>query len=140
MDQQPQPYVQPQFVMMPTQRPTNGLAVFGFLVALIGLFIPTGIVALLGLVLCLAAIGRPPRGLATMGVIIGLFGTVIWLVIMLGLLAVGVVATIAAALGMTAAFMLTQPEVVELTTDMVNVAIEAEDYQKRKAGRKGKHS
>ena len=53
----PQAYVpvQPQVMVMPTPR-YNGLGMFAFFVALIGLFIPTGIVAILGLDLSLPAV------------------------------------------------------------------------------------
>jgi hypothetical protein len=125
---QQQPYMQPQVMVMPVPQ-TNGLGVFGFFVALIGLVIPTGIVSLLGLVLSLAAIGRAPRGFATMGVVLGLLGTVFWLVIMIMAVAVGVVGLAVAAIGIGVCFMLVNPEVVETTTDMVNVAIAAEDYK-----------
>jgi hypothetical protein len=123
-----QPVAQPQFVMMPIAQ-SNGLGVFGFFVALIGLFIPTGIVALLGLVLSLAAIGRAPRGFATCGVMIGLFGTLAWLGLMLVALVVGLVAVVGVAIAGAAGFVLMQPEVVEVTSDMVNVAIAAQDYE-----------
>jgi hypothetical protein len=110
-------------------RESNGLGVAGFFIALIGLFIPTGIVALLGLLISLVALGRQPRGFAAMGVIIGLFGTVIWLVItglvLLGGLAAGVIAVIAVA----AMFVITQPEILEVTSDMFNVTIAAVEYQ-----------
>jgi hypothetical protein len=112
-------------------RESNGLGVAGFFIALIGLFIPTGIIALLGLLISLAALGRPPRGFAAMGVVIGLFGTVLWLVItgvvVLGGLAAGVVAILAVA----AMFIMTQPEIIEVTSDMFNVTIAAVEYEER---------
>lgn len=118
----------PPYVMVPV-RESNGLGVAGFLIALIGLFIPTGIVALVGLLICLAALGRPPRGLAAMGVIIGLFGTVLWLaitgVVLVGGLAAGAAFVVAAA----AMFVFMQPETIEITSDMVNVAIAAVEYE-----------
>ncbi len=43
----------PPYVMVPV-REGNGLGVAGFFIALIGLFIPTGIVALLGMLISLA--------------------------------------------------------------------------------------
>ena len=125
-----QPYVQPQVVVMPP-RTGNALGVFGFLVALVGIFIPTGIISLLGLVLCLAAIGRSPRGFAIFGVILGLLGTLFWLIVMIGALILGLVAAFIATVFVAGAFMLVQPEVVEVTTDMVNVAIEVQDYEQR---------
>ena len=129
MEPQPQPFVQPQFVMMPVAQ-RNGLGVLGFFVALIGLFIPTGIVALMGLSLSLAAIGRAPRGFAAFGVVIGLLGSVFWLLVMGAVVVVGVVAALAAAVVTAGAFVLTQPEVVEVTSDMVNIAISVEEHQR----------
>ena len=40
----------------------NVLGVFGFLIAFVGLFVPTGLVALFGLVLSLMAVGRARLG------------------------------------------------------------------------------
>lgn len=118
----------PPYVMVP-MRESNGLGVAGFLIALIGLFIPTGIVALVGLLICLAALGRQPRGLAAMGVVIGLFGTVLWLaitgVVLVGGLAAGAAFLVAAA----AMFVFMQPETIEITSDMINVAIAAVEYE-----------
>jgi hypothetical protein len=112
-------------------RESNGLGVAGFFIALIGLFIPTGIVALLGLLISLAALGRPPRGFAAMGVVIGLVGTVLWLAItglvVVGGLAAGVVAVLAVA----AMFIMTQPEIIEVTSDMFNVTIAAVEYEEK---------
>jgi hypothetical protein len=114
---------------MVPMRESNGLGVAGFFIALIGLFIPTGIVALLGLLISVAALARPPRGFAAMGVVIGLFGTVLWLVItslvVVGGLAAGVVAILVAA----AMFIMTQPEIIEVTSDMFNVTISAVEYE-----------
>ena len=126
MSQQAAPY--PPYVMVP-MRESNGLGVAGFFIALIGLAIPTGIVALLGLLISLVALGRPPRGFAAIGVLMGLIGTVVWMVItgvaVLGALAVGVVAV----LGGAAVFILTQPEIIEVTADMFNVTIAAVEYE-----------
>ena len=127
MEQQ-QVYAQPQFVVMPVPQ-RNGLGVFGFFVALVGLVIPTGIVALLGLILSLAAIGRSPRGFAAAGVILGLLGTVFWLVAMFVAAIVAVAAAAGFGLMAVAGFALTQPEVVEVTTDMVNMVIAVEEYR-----------
>ncbi len=126
---QPQ-YVQPQLVVMPQTR-SNGLGVLGFFIALIGLFIPTGVVSLLGLVLCLAAIGRSPRGFATMGVILGLLGFIFHLVLLLVAAALALVGVVVGGLALAVCFVLIQPEVVEVTADMVNVAIAVEDHQQR---------
>ncbi|UCD75850.1 MAG: hypothetical protein JSV91_02815 [Phycisphaerales bacterium] len=133
--QQPQPFMPGQVmavpIAMPQPRQGNGLGVFAFFVALIGLFIPTGIVSLLGLVLGLVAIGRAPRGFATFAVILGLLGAAFWLVIVLAVAALALVGMIGAGAGMVGAFMLTQPEVVETTTDMVNIAIAVQDHAQR---------
>jgi hypothetical protein len=129
MSQHAQPaYAQPPFVVMQVPQ-SNGLGIFGFFVALIGLFVPTGIVAMLGLVLSLAAIGRAPRGFATMGVILGLIGTIFWLALMGIAILVAVVGAFAVAIFAAVGFVLTQPEVVEVTTDMVNVAIAIEEHR-----------
>ena len=117
------------YIMVPV-RERNGLGVVGFLIALVGLVIPTGIVALLGLLISLVALGRAPRAFAGLGVIIGLFGTAIWLALMIlavfGVLAVGAVAVVFAA----GAFILTQPEIIEVTSDMLNTTIVVAEYEK----------
>ena len=118
----------PPYVMVPV-RESNGLGVAGFFIALFGLFIPTGILALLGLLVSLVALGKAPRGFASMGVLIGLLGTVFWMVIMavvvLGGLAGGAVVLLAVA----AMFVITQPEVIEVTSDMINVTLAAVEYE-----------
>ncbi len=118
----------PQYVMVPMSQ-SNGLGVAGFFIAAIGLFIPTGIVALLGLLVSLVALGKAPRGFAGMGVLVGLLGTALWLAItglaILGVLAVGVAALLAG----TVAFVLIQPEIIEVSSDMFNVTIAALEYE-----------
>ncbi len=117
------------YIMVPI-RERNGLGVVGFLIALVGLVIPTGIVALLGLLISLVALGRAPRAFAGLGVIIGLFGTAIWRALMVlavfGMLAAGAVAVVFAA----GAFILTQPEIIEVTSDMLNTTIVVAEYEK----------
>ncbi len=126
----PAPYgTPPQFVMMPIAQ-RNGLGVFGFFVSLVGLIIPTGVVALLGLILSLAAIGRSPRGFATSGVILGLLGTIFWLIVMVVAVVVGLVAALVGAVAAAGAFVLTQPEAIELTSDMVNTVLAVEEYER----------
>ena len=134
---QPVPNVQPQYmppmapyVMMPVAQ-RNGLGVFGFLVALVGLAVPTGIVSLLGLMISLVAVGRAPRAWASMGIVLGLLGSVAWLVIMLVALVAGLVAALGVAVIGIASFMLVQPETVEITSDMVNTTIAAKAYEDR---------
>jgi hypothetical protein len=130
---QPQPPlypVAPQYVVVPAQGgQRNGLGVFGFLLALVGMLIPTGIVSFLGLLISLAAIGRAPRAFAAFGVVLGLLGSVIWLVIGIVALVVGLVGAAAGMVMAAGMFVLTQPEVVEVTSDMVNVAVAAKEYE-----------
>jgi hypothetical protein len=118
------------YIMVPI-RERNGLGVVGFIIAFIGLFIPTGIVALLGMLISLVALGKGPRFFAGLGVITGLFGTVIWLVItilaLIGLLVGSVVAVVFSA----GAFIITQPEVVEVSSDMINVTMAVAEYEKK---------
>ncbi len=129
MTQQQTPGYFPPYVMVPAHE-SNGLGVAGFFISLIGLFIPTGIVALLGLLISLVALGRQPRGFAGLGVLIGLFGTVVWLAVMvfavLGAATLGVGILICGA----AAFILTQPETIEVTSDMINVTLAVAEYKK----------
>lgn len=133
MDQQAQPVVNPsfpQYVMMPV-RTRNGLGVAGFFIAFVGLFIPTGVIALLGLVVSLVALGRSPRGFAGAGVLLGLLGTVAWIAIMVAaILGFVVVAGTAAVAGIGMFVLVTQAEQLEVTSDMFNVAIATETYRK----------
>jgi hypothetical protein len=134
MTQQPTPMPSapsipyPQYVMVPAQA-GNGLGVAGFFIAAIGILIPTGIVALLGLLVSLVALGKAPRGFAGMGVLIGLIGTAVWMAItgvaIVGALAIGV----GAVLFGSVAFVLMQPEIIEVSADMVNVTIAAYEYE-----------
>ena len=102
----------PQYVMVPMKE-GNGLGVAGFFIAAIGLLIPTGIIALLGLLISLVALGKSPRGFAGMGVLIGLVGSAIWMAItgiaIVGALAIGIGAILFASV----AFVLMQPEIIE---------------------------
>jgi hypothetical protein len=118
------------YIMVPV-RERNGLGVVGFLIAFIGLFIPTGIVALLGMLISLVALGKSPRFFAGIGVITGLFGTVIWLVITLLALVALFVGTLAAVVFSAGAFIITQPEVIEVSSDMINVTIAVAEYEKK---------
>lgn len=123
----PQPAM-PPYVMVPV-RERNGLGVFGFFVALFGLFIPTGIVSLLGLMLCLIAVGRSPRGFAAFGIVLGFLGAAFWITLTVVALVAAAVGLVVAAAGTAVAFAITQPEVLEVTSDMVNVAVAVEEYQ-----------
>ncbi len=139
MSQQPTPIPSapsipyPQYVMVPAQG-GNGLGVAGFFIAAIGLLIPTGIVALLGLLVSLVALGRAPRGFAGMGVLIGLVGTAIWMAIT----GIAIVAALAIGVGAvlfgSVAFVLMQPEIIEVSADMFNVTIAAYEYEDEHGG------
>lgn len=118
----------PQYVVLP-RREGNVLGVIGMAVAFLGLFVPTGVVSLLGLMMCMAALGRAPRGAAIFGTILGLIGATFWLVITIAALLLAIVGVVVAGVGIAVAFMLTQPEVVEVTSDMVNVGIAAAAYE-----------
>ena len=134
MSQQPTPIPSapampyPQYVMVPAEG-GNGLGVAGFFIAAIGILIPTGIVALLGLLVSLVALGKSPRGFAGMGVLIGLVGTAVWMAItgvaIVGALAIGVMMVLFASV----AFVLMEPEIIEVTSDMVNVTIAAYEFE-----------
>ena len=118
------------YIMVPV-RERNGLGVVGFLIALIGLFIPTGIVALLGMLISLVALGKSPRFFAGLGVLTGLFGTVIWLVITILALLGLFVGSMAVVVFTAGAFIITQPEVVEVSSDMINVTMAVAEYEKK---------
>jgi hypothetical protein len=120
----------PQYVMLPV-RESNGLGVAGFFIALIGVFIPTGVVALLGLLLSLVALGRSPRTFAAMGVLVGLFGTVVWVTITGIAVLAALIAGIAVIFAGAAAFMVMEPETIKVTSDMANVAIATMEYEDR---------
>lgn len=119
---------QPQFVVMQAPERGNGLGAFGLLVSIVGLIVPTGIVALLGLMLSLVALGRPPRGLASVGVMVGLLGTVAWLVVDLLVVLAAIVGLVGVGLAGSVAFVTLQPEVVEVTRDMVRMAVAVDEH------------
>ena len=139
MSQQPTPIPSapampyPQYVMVPAQA-GNGLGVAGFFISAVGILIPTGIVALLGLLVSLVALGKAPRGFAGMGVLVGLVGTAVWMAIT-GIAIVGALAlAVGAVLFGSAAFVLMQPEIIETSSDMVNVMIAAYEYKDKHGG------
>ena len=108
---------------------SNGLAIAGFVCSLLGLF--TGfLLSPIGLILSLVALGRPGgRGFAVAGVVIGLLGScgaivAVLLVVLLG--AGAVLAAVGLGIAMIA---LAEPEKVELTSDMFNIAIAAKLYE-----------
>jgi len=114
--QQPYAYMPP---------PTNGLAIAGAVLSIVGL-LTGGILSPLGLVLSLVALGKPyGKGWAWTGVILGFLGLCGWGI---ALLVAG--AAIMTALGLgVAAFAFANSEKVELTTDMAMIAVQVEQYR-----------
>jgi hypothetical protein len=107
--------------------PTNGLAIAGFVCSIAGL-VTGGLLSPIGLIVSLVALGRQPRGFAIAGVILGAAGTCGGFLI---LLFAG--AAVLAALGLAAvALVLSEPEKIELTTDMVNMAIAVKSHETEK--------
>ena len=127
-----QTYSDTQSLAIPI-RETNGLGVVGLVVSLLGLVVPTGVVSLLGLLISLVALSRAPRGLASAGVFFGLLGAAFWLIFLVLALGVGMLAAVAGAVVLAGLFMLTQPEVVEVTTDMANLALEIQYYERQES-------
>ncbi|TVQ53067.1 MAG: hypothetical protein EA377_08960 [Phycisphaerales bacterium] len=109
----------------------NGLAIFGFCLSLVGLFIPTGIVSLLGLLISLVALTKPPRGFAIFGVLLGLLGTLFWFAIMITLLVTGMLGAIAFLIAMAVFFVFVQPETLAVTSDMMNILIASAEHEKK---------
>ncbi|MHC4949220.1 MAG: type II secretion system protein GspG [Planctomycetota bacterium] len=104
---------------------SNSLGVAGFVCSLIGLLFTGGLLCPIGLVLSLIALGRAPRGFAVAGVIVGLLGTC-----GIGLLVIFAGAALLAALGLAVvAVALTENEKLEITSDMVNMAIAIKAYE-----------
>ena len=108
----------------------NGLAIFGFCLSLVGLFIPTGIVSLLGLLISLVALTRPPRGFAIFGVLLGLLGTLFWFTLMIALLVTGMLGAIAFLIAMAVFFVFVQPETLAVTSDMMNILIASAEHER----------
>ncbi len=125
-----QTYSDTQSLAIPI-RENNGLAGVGFVVSLLGLVVPTGIVSLLGLLISLVALSRAPRGFAAAGVFFGLLGAAFWLIFLVLALAVGMLAALVGAVVFAGIFMLTQPEVIEVTTDMANLALGIQYYEQQ---------
>ncbi len=125
-----QTYSDTQSLAIPI-RETNGLGAVGLVVSLVGLVVPTGVVSLLGLLISLVALSRAPRGFAAAGVFFGLLGAAFWLIVLVLALAVGMLAALAGAVVFAGIFMLTQPEVIEVTTDMANLAIGIQYYERQ---------
>lgn len=106
--------------------PTNGLAIAGFICALLGLE-SGGVLSPVGLILSLVALGREPRGFAIAGVILGLLGTCAGLIALLffgaailGILGLGAAATVLA---------LSEPEKTELFADSIAITRAIETHR-----------
>ncbi|MBT8486224.1 MAG: hypothetical protein HKO59_16120 [Phycisphaerales bacterium] len=105
--------------------PINGLGIAGFICSMVGLLVTGGLLCPVGLIISLIACGRRPRGFAIAGVVVGFLGTCGWVLIF-----VFAGAAILAALGIAAvAVVLTEAETVEITSDMVNIAIAVKGYE-----------
>lgn len=107
-------------------RQTNGLALAGFICALIGLF-TGGVLSILGLVLSLIALKDEPRGFAWAGIIVSLLG------FCLGAIVLVVFGTaVLAALGLATFAMVNfaDPIKIETTADMAMIVAKAEETQK----------
>jgi hypothetical protein len=114
------------------QPQSNSLGLAGFICALIGLVLGVttgvgGLLSIVGLVISLIALGREPRGFAIAGVIIGLLGSCFGLFIVL-FLGVGLLALIGVGV---AAIALSNAEQSEITSDMLTMAIQIEQYEQQ---------
>ncbi len=104
---------------------TNTIGLVGFVFSLVGLLVTGGVLCPIGLILSLVGLGRQPRGFAIAGVILGLLGSC-------GLVLFGaaILAAVLAALGLAVvAIVLTEPEQLEITSDMANMAIAIKQYE-----------
>jgi hypothetical protein len=119
------PHGNVQAAALVVQPQTNGLGIASFVCALVGLFFTGGLLCPIAVILGLIALGRAPRGFAIAGLILGLLGSCGWV---LAFLLFG--AAILAMLGIAvAAVALTETEKVEMTSDMVTMAIAVKGYE-----------
>jgi hypothetical protein len=102
---------------------TNSLGLAGFICSILGL-VTAGILSPIGLILSLVALGRRPRGFAIAGVVIGLVGSCGGIVIFLLFSA-----AILALLGIAAAIVLSDPQRLEISGDMISTAVAIEKYR-----------
>jgi len=103
--------------------PSNAFATAGFVCSLLGLFLG-GLLCPVGLVLAIVALSKPGgRGLAIAGIVLGAIGMVGWLLLFLLLGAV-----LLTAFGF-AALTLAEPDTLELTADMVTIAVSAKAFE-----------
>ncbi len=107
-------------------RQSNGLGLAGFICSLVGLVLTGGLLCPIGLILSLAAIGKQPRGFAIAGLIIGLIGTCGGVLV---LLVFGAVILAALGVATVAAIAFSEPQKLEVTSDMVTIAMAVEHYR-----------
>ena len=102
----------------------NGLGLAGFICSLVGLF-TGGLLCPIGLLISLIALGRRPRGFAIAGVIVGLLGSCggLILIVFFSSLVLAMLAAIGLAVAMS------DPQRLEITTDMVTTAAAVQQYQ-----------
>lgn len=114
-------------VPMSSTPATNGLGIVGFVLAMVGLLGTGGLLCPVGLIISLIAVGRQPRGFAVAGIVVGLIGSCGGIIV---LLAFGAsILALAGLVGM--AVVLSEPEKVEVTTDMANMAFAIKAYEDR---------
>jgi len=107
--------------------PRNDLALAGFIISIAG-FLTAGILCPVGLVISLVALGREPRGFAIAGAIIGGLGSCTALLVG-GMILLGLGAGLLAAIGIATVVALSQPQKLEITADMAQVAALVEDFR-----------
>jgi hypothetical protein len=104
----------------------NGLGVAGFVCSLVGL-VTAGILCPIGLLLSLVALGRRPRGFAIAGVILGLVGSCGGLIVA----AVIVSLVLAGGAAVALAVLISDPQRLEISTDMVTIAAAVQQYKQQ---------
>lgn len=107
-----------------TQQQINSLGLAGFIVSLVGLA-SCGLLAPIGLVMSLMAVGRQPRGFAVAGIILGALGSMwaVGLLLVTMIIGVGALAVAAAATGILG------PQ-FEMGIDSALIDSGLEDYQR----------
>jgi hypothetical protein len=116
---------QQQYAPMMMPRETNGLGVAGFVCSMLGFFFTGGLLCPIGLILSLIALGKQPRGFAIAGLIVGLLGTCGWAAVF-----IFAGAALLAALGLAVvAISLSEPEKLEITSDMINMTVAIKAYE-----------
>ena len=108
----------------PQVRETNGLGIAGFVISLVGVAGTGGLLCPVGLIVSLIALGKQPRGFAVAGIVLGALGTCggLAMFLLFG-------AAILAMLGLATAVVLTNPQSLELTADMMVLAAEVDAYR-----------